>query len=380
MESSQHRQTAASTKTTRRYWRRRSEPVSGWWPWGLLPLIGLGLLYLFGIFNTASNIEKDVTSQVSSQLSDLGVSVIETQASGQELKVIANSTQYNQAMLESVAQGTLCNTWAGDKVCPTKVNIELAQASSTPAPKPLETKIKNRLHNFSFQRQGNSVTLNGEVPSQVIRNSINTAAKMNFNQVIDNLKVSNELATESYPLAYTQALNSLSKLRTGNARWQEGIFSLTGQVNSEDEALARSAFSQQPAPKLGDINLSVVKSVNTCNSEFQSLLKTSTINFRTNSAEINPNSQNLINQLAALAKKCPGNLQVEGHTDSVGSETYNQTLSQNRAESVRTAFAQLQVNSQRVKAIGYGESQPVADNTTPEGRAQNRRIVIKIAP
>jgi outer membrane protein OmpA-like peptidoglycan-associated protein len=71
---------------------------------------------------------------------------------------------------------------------------------------------------------------------------------------------------------------------------------------------------------------------------------------------------------------------VAGHTDSNGSETYNQQLSQRRASSVKNILFQRGVQGQRITAVGYGESQPVANNNTPEGRQMNRRVEIRINP
>ena len=70
---------------------------------------------------------------------------------------------------------------------------------------------------------------------------------------------------------------------------------------------------------------------------------------------------------------------VEGHTDSVGSEAYNQVLSQLRADSLRTYLIMQGVPADRVSAIGYGESRPVASNATIEGRTNNRRVEIVLA-
>ena len=70
---------------------------------------------------------------------------------------------------------------------------------------------------------------------------------------------------------------------------------------------------------------------------------------------------------------------VEGHTDSVGSDAYNQKLSENRANAVREVLVnQYGVDSSRVSAAGYGESRPVADNATAEGRAVNRRVEAEV--
>ncbi|MNJ02860.1 Outer membrane porin F precursor [compost metagenome] len=69
---------------------------------------------------------------------------------------------------------------------------------------------------------------------------------------------------------------------------------------------------------------------------------------------------------------------VEGHTDSVGPDAYNQKLSQRRADAVKQVLVQDGVEASRVSSVGYGESRPVADNSTAEGRAVNRRVEAQV--
>src|SRR5690606_11347460 len=69
---------------------------------------------------------------------------------------------------------------------------------------------------------------------------------------------------------------------------------------------------------------------------------------------------------------------VEGHTDSVGTEQNNLKLSQARADTVRTFLVSRGIKPERISAVGKGESQPIADNKTPEGRANNRRVEIVV--
>jgi outer membrane protein OmpA-like peptidoglycan-associated protein len=70
---------------------------------------------------------------------------------------------------------------------------------------------------------------------------------------------------------------------------------------------------------------------------------------------------------------------VEGHTDSVGSDVYNQKLSERRANAVRDVLVnQYGVGADRVNAVGYGEARPVADNATDSGRAVNRRVEAEV--
>lgn len=73
-------------------------------------------------------------------------------------------------------------------------------------------------------------------------------------------------------------------------------------------------------------------------------------------------------------------IQIEGHTDSSGSESYNQLLSEQRASSVRDFMLNQGIEPKRTRAVGYGERYPVASNDTPAGREQNRRVELTLVP
>ena len=73
-------------------------------------------------------------------------------------------------------------------------------------------------------------------------------------------------------------------------------------------------------------------------------------------------------------------IDVYGHTDSTGSDAYNQTLSESRARTVADYLSMRGVSAARVRSQGFGETMPVADNATDAGRAKNRRVEIKIVP
>ena len=70
---------------------------------------------------------------------------------------------------------------------------------------------------------------------------------------------------------------------------------------------------------------------------------------------------------------------VEGYTDSTGSDTYNQGLSERRAEAVRRALTRAGVDPQRIQTVGYGEAYPVASNDSASSRAMNRRVEVTIS-
>ena len=101
--------------------------------------------------------------------------------------------------------------------------------------------------------------------------------------------------------------------------------------------------------------------------------------FDTGKSVLKPAAQADLEQLAVTLNKYSGTvLLIEGHADSQGAEDYNQKLSEARAHAVASFLARSGVDISRFTILGYGESQPVASNDTPEGRAQNRRVEIAI--
>ncbi len=101
------------------------------------------------------------------------------------------------------------------------------------------------------------------------------------------------------------------------------------------------------------------------------------INFDTGKFEIKPESQPVVDQIAALLKDNPDlKLSVEGHTDNVGTPQANKTLSEQRAKAVGAAVVAAGVDAARLSALGWGQEKPIADNRSEEGRAKNRRVEI----
>ncbi len=99
--------------------------------------------------------------------------------------------------------------------------------------------------------------------------------------------------------------------------------------------------------------------------------------FAVDSSTVGAGAKGTLDQVAAVIAEFPKTaVVVQGHTDSTGSDAYNQSLSERRADAVRAHLASRGVDGARMTAVGYGESAPVADNGTAEGRARNRRVTI----
>ena len=102
---------------------------------------------------------------------------------------------------------------------------------------------------------------------------------------------------------------------------------------------------------------------------------TNGIKFDSGKATLKPESMGVINEIAKMMQQYPDiNLSVEGHTDSDGEDAMNMQLSGQRAETVRNKLIELGISNDRLASKGFGEDVPVAENTTPEGKANNRRV------
>jgi len=105
------------------------------------------------------------------------------------------------------------------------------------------------------------------------------------------------------------------------------------------------------------------------------------VTFDTNSTVVRPGLYSELNRVAGVLSQYPQTLvRVEGHTDSVGTNEYNQDLSVRRAMAVKNLLVQRGIADSRIDSVGYGETMPVATNENETGRQRNRRVEIKIAP
>jgi outer membrane protein OmpA-like peptidoglycan-associated protein len=102
------------------------------------------------------------------------------------------------------------------------------------------------------------------------------------------------------------------------------------------------------------------------------------INFDTGKSSIKPESNNIIKEVAKMMKANKElKINIEGHTDNVGDEASNMKLSKNRAKSVLIAITNEGIDESRLKFEGFGQSKPIGDNTTEEGKAKNRRVELR---
>jgi outer membrane protein OmpA-like peptidoglycan-associated protein len=107
----------------------------------------------------------------------------------------------------------------------------------------------------------------------------------------------------------------------------------------------------------------------------------SNITFEVNKSDVKPSFGEVLYSVSLVLKEYKSTMiEVAGHTDSTGSDSYNQMLSQQRAHAVSSILMQNGIQSVRIDTVGYGEGRPIASNATATGRQQNRRVELTLLP
>ncbi len=228
-----------------------------------------------------------------------------------------------------------------------------------------------------------TVTLTGYVPDNDVYGAIAAAASRKFfdEKVVDNLKVSVG-APASFNNAVIAALGALSRLSTGTLIVSDREVKLSGDALYDGAANDIRAglgkdfpknWQYQPEitvkPAAGPVDATV------CQQLFSELLTKGKIRFEPKRASIDPDSAGLLDHLIETALRCPNaTIEVAGHTDADGEDSFNQALSEKRAQAVIDYLVKAGLTADRFTAVGYGSTQPVAGNDTDDGKAQNRRI------
>jgi outer membrane protein OmpA-like peptidoglycan-associated protein len=179
----------------------------------------------------------------------------------------------------------------------------------------------------------------------------------------------------------TAGLNALGQVNEGRLGFDGTRWWLRGMV--EDPALRDTLATTIAALPNGadwSVFVGVLSPIEICRDRVAGLERRNAITFQSGSATLTETSLPVIDELATDLNICPNaSVHVEGHTDADGAEDLNLALSVARAEAVVEALIARNVNLERLYAEGFGESQPIADNETRDGKAANRRIAFSIS-
>ncbi len=231
------------------------------------------------------------------------------------------------------------------------------------------------------------VELRGRLTDERLRSAVDAFARAQFgaDAVYTATRLDAELP-DGWPVRVLAGLEALSELTSGSVKVRADTVEVTGITGSQ---AARARIAQILSAKLGqgktfkvsvtydeDLDpLAALPTPQECAIQVNSAVARQKITFTPGSAEIATTARPVIEALADILEDCPGiAMEIGGYTDAQGSEGGNQALSQARAEAVMVALQGRRIDVSGMTAKGYGEADPIADNSTDAGREANRRI------
>jgi outer membrane protein OmpA-like peptidoglycan-associated protein len=246
------------------------------------------------------------------------------------------------------------------------------------------------------------LTLSGEVFEEDLRSSMIEVAQRasrdgRVSEVVDSLTVVGGALPEGFEEIAGRVAEVASLCIAGNAWLTEKTFSVDCEITRAMEPEVRRLVElpllgaslgdvrlrrlvERPllGASLGDVRLVVAEELERCGTELAALQQDDRIEFQSGSAMIAPDATAHLSRIADLTNRCPGVVRVEGHTDNTGVQDSNHILSLARAHALRDALVSRGVPLARFHLVALGETNPVANNNTAEGRARNRRAEVRI--
>ena len=368
----------------------------------LLGLAALALLAYLCIQRHTPNIENDLVEKSESVLRKNGlVDWASVDVDGRDVYLLGNApskASHTQAvsLLEKI-----------EGVRSVHVKARPVETVVTPVPvEPTVAPVFPDPYRFNADFDGTKVLLSGHAPSPESRSIIVRSAKELFGDgnVSEQITVTHGKPEYWRVKTIQTILASMTHHQQAQARVENNKFVLSGKTASpelkeqiqnqlkkalpadyitEFEIVVAEPVPQQPEPEQPTIAEPEVEAAAAaaadCRQHFTRLLSEKRIHFKVALSEIDQGSMGLLDELAASAARCEqAKIEISGHTDSSGDDMMNLELSHKRAQAVREALVSRGIAAERLSVKGYGEGKPIADNSTSEGRALNRRIELNI--
>ncbi|HTM77652.1 MAG TPA: OmpA family protein, partial [Devosia sp.] len=231
-------------------------------------------------------------------------------------------------------------------------------------------------YRFSATRgAGRAVTMSGNLPAE---------PALRFFGVITGAPTTGVTiaagAPDGFVLSAETGIRGLMVLQAGELAFANGKLSLSGTAATDaDRDALTASIAALSSGAAWTVAIATPPPLMACQTKVVEFSAANAILFQSGAAIIATESQPALDALAGYLALCPNaDVDIEGHTDADGDDQLNLALSVARAEAVIAALVSRHVAASRLYAVGYGESQPIADNTTAAGKRLNRRIVVKV--
>ncbi len=336
-----------------------------------------GWFYIYVFEKPHEKIEAKVQYQANENLKAKGLGHLKAVADGMDLTLSGNASSEEQRV-QAVEACKVCGNNPVDDSALKLGSIDKYNVVATHSKSPKK------------------ITLSGIVPNEDVKNEILSQA----NSLYGEGNVTNRLVADNFQSEETEIFKDLVKSAIGpldnfdgdssfNLNFNRTNYSgkyfddqLDDRARSNLNGIASNHEVQFPEHAIEVVVTTTttepVAKVN-CQKKINDLLRGEKILFKTSSARINSQSNILLQNLAAALAECPAyGVEVGGHTDKRGKAAFNLNLSKQRASSVKAKLINLGVSNTRVRAVGYGETRPLADGNSASDYAQNRRIEIKL--
>lgn len=231
-------------------------------------------------------------------------------------------------------------------------------------------------YGFSASRtDGAAIVLTGQVPAEPTRRFLGVIA----DAPVEGMTVTPG-APDDFITSAVAGVRALAAMSEGKLDFSEGRWSLSGEaVDGAARETILSDIAALPAGADWTLDVAMPPAIDLCRTSLAEFTSRNAILFQSGAAIITPDSEPALDELAGDLQACPDAMvYIEGHTDADGDEQLNLALSVARAEAVVNALIVRDIAPARLYAVGYGESEPIADNDTAAGKRLNRRIVVTI--
>ena len=342
----------------------------------IIAIVGLILIELLNLSFKKEPIEQLLLSETAEVLSasEAGISIEQVSFVGRDATL---KGQVASLAEKERVEKLVLDVW-DVRVVDNQLEVETTETAAPPAERAMAA--------FKLAHAGTSaLNIDGVVPDEDTRNRLVQAVRNAFpaRTINDRLSIDADINDPAWMPALMSIIPTLGTVDLPMLEVDGGALNLSGSVTA---AAQRDAIIEEARGALSgvlglnaDLNVSGAAvadedaSLKALRERIEQLLAVKRIQFRINTAELVPLSKQVLNDVADLLQEAPDvQVEVQGHTDNTGSNALNTTLSQVRADAVRTYLIGRGISADRLTAVGYGPSRPVATNTTLEGRIQNR--------